>query len=475
MPHVRDVDTSWGSSSKGDSPANAATNFKIEEERQTLSRGGSVTERAAMFKQRESDPPVVASGNGGTLALSGGRVGRVRGGGHQPVSRQQQTRSGEARGGAYRGSSSTHEAAARCPPSYPEETLTRGTGSSFSSSHRDVVDRSSREGEGGGSGGGGGGGARGGRGGSSFANFLPTQDIVNSSASDYDDGTTSLDSTPRRTDELRSRSSSFSATSPYNSTDGVGGDGNQRIIGGAGGGGGGGGSTGSGSNAGVCTAVSKNKKMGSPSSVLSSPPPASATGSGGSSPAGSIRSIPGVSARPGGVPFGASALSKALPNNGRGRPRGLRPRHSFGSTSGGNNRLPSSSSVASSSSRSASLGSRGGVRPPPRHRDSGGSSGAREAERRAAGVVAPGVPVNVVVSSAIKIESVMRVLIARGYVRRKLVSEVTAFSLIMERGIEVIKVCVCQCVCVCVHVRVCLLDNGTRDGEGGGVRGEDVL
>lgn len=55
-------------------------------------------------------------------------------------------------------------------------------------------------------------------------------------------------------------------------------------------------------------------------------------------------------------------------------------------------------------------------------------------------LMAPGVPLEVVVRASIKIESVMRVLIARGYVRRKLVSEVTAFSLIMERGIEVIKV-----------------------------------
>ncbi|CAN0048534.1 unnamed protein product, partial [Discosporangium mesarthrocarpum] len=58
---------------------------------------------------------------------------------------------------------------------------------------------------------------------------------------------------------------------------------------------------------------------------------------------------------------------------------------------------------------------------------------------RVAKVLAPGVPMPVVQRAAVKIQSVMRVLIARGYVRRKLVSEVTAFSVIMENGIEVIK------------------------------------
>ncbi|CAM9926968.1 unnamed protein product, partial [Laminaria digitata] len=82
----------------------------------------------------------------------------------------------------------------------------------------------------------------------------------------------------------------------------------------------------------------------------SSPPPlptptgssdaggSSVTGSGGGSPyrSGSdCQPIPGVSSRPAGVPFGASALSKNLAQPGRTKPRGLRPRTSFGSNSRG--------------------------------------------------------------------------------------------------------------------------------------------
>ncbi|CAM9537520.1 unnamed protein product [Pylaiella littoralis] len=220
---------------------------------------------------------------------------------------------------------------------------------------------------------------------------------------------------------MGSRSSSFSGSSPRSSV----------------GSGGGGGST---------TNVPSGRSLGSKkvsSSSLSDP-----SGRGG------VQGIPGVALRPA-VPFGASALSKTMPNSGRGRPRGLRPRSSSSLSSrtpgsaGVNGQRPFSASAVnpsslgrqagsgSSSARGGGGGRSGGVNALARRRSP--SANFREAEARAAEAVAPGVPVDVVVASAIKIESVMRVLIARGYVRRKLVSEVTAFSLIMERGIEVIK------------------------------------
>lgn len=226
-------------------------------------------------------------------------------------------------------------------------------------------------------------------------------------------------------DEMGSRRSSFSGSSPRSS---------------AGSAGGGGGDEGSMTR--VSGGSNGSKKVSSSSSS--------------NNPGGDdgVQAIPGVAMRPTGVPFGASALSKTMPNNGRGRPRGLRPRSStsMGSrtpgSAGSNGQRPSFSATAvnpSSLGRQAGSGSSGSAR--------GGSGGGnalarrgspsatfREAEARAAEAVAPGVPVDIVVRAAIKIESVMRVLIARGYVRRKLVSEVTAFSLIMERGIEVIKV-----------------------------------
>lgn len=185
--------------------------------------------------------------------------------------------------------------------------------------------------------------------------------------------------------------------------------------------------------------VSRNSSFASPSNSASS----GRGGAGGGdrqhktdnngSGRGSTPGIPSVSARPA-VPFGASALSKTLPNNGRGRPRGLRPRgsSSFGSSS--SSRTPGSGLP---SSRSASVGV--GGKTPPKFRSESGF-GAEQVLRTVAQEVAPGVALEDVVRAAVKIESVMRVLIARGYVRRKLVSEVTAFSLIMERGIEVIKV-----------------------------------
>lgn len=241
--------------------------------------------------------------------------------------------------------------------------------------------------------------------------------------------------------EMGSRSSSFSGSSPRSSV----------------GSGGGGGST---------TNVPSGRSLGSKkvsSSSLSDP-----SGRGG------VQGIPGVALRPA-VPFGASALSKTMPNSGRGRPRGLRPRSSSSLSSrtpgsaGVNGQRPFSASAVnpsslgrqagsgSSSARGGGGGRSGGGNALARRRSP--SANFREAEARAAEAVAPGVPVDVVVASAIKIESVMRVLIARGYVRRKLVSEVTAFSLIMERGIEVIKVCACFMVHVPVKNFYFYLDN----------------
>lgn len=235
-------------------------------------------------------------------------------------------------------------------------------------------------------------------------------------------------------DEICSRNSSFSGSSPRSS---VGSDG--------GGGGGGGGSK----MQRVPSARGNGSKKGSSSS--------SSNPSGG----GDAQAIPGVAVRPAGVPFGASALSKTMLNSGRGRPRGLRPRSSTNlsartlGSAGSNGQGPSFSATSVNPS---SLGRQVGSGGSSARGSGGGGSGSgggggnalarrgspsatfREAEARAAEAMAPGVPVDVVVRAAIKIESVMRVLIARGYVRRKLVSEVTAFSLIMERGIEVIKV-----------------------------------
>lgn len=209
------------------------------------------------------------------------------------------------------------------------------------------------------------------------------------------------DSTPG---SRRESNRSGSSASPFDSTEG-------------------GGSGGAGSNAG-----------GGPRS-------ASSAGSGG----GAVHSVPGVATRPatvGNVPFGASALSKTVSNGGRSRPRGLRPR----GLSSGSFASSSSSRVNMSSMPYLSRSSAGGVE----GSFSSGSNGRvnsriteEERERMALAVaeeVAPGVSMETVVMAAVKVESVMRVLIARGYVRRKLVSEVTAFSLIMERGIEVIKV-----------------------------------
>ena len=245
--------------------------------------------------------------------------------------------------------------------------------------------------------------------------------------------------------EMGSVSSSF-ASSPQSS---VGSGGGRRGV--TSGGSGGNGST---QNRG------RNKNE-SPGASFS---PSSSNGAGGGHSGGTggrrrsdgVQPIPGVSARPAGVPFGASALSKTMPNNGRGRPRGLRPRSS-GAAAG----TPGSTTSSRGPSFSA-LGRQGSAASGLSAATAGGnalarrgtpSASFREAEARAAELLAPGVPVDVVVRAAIKIESVMRVLIARGYVRRKLVSEVTAFSLIMERGIEVIKVrgklCVYVCVCVC--------------------------
>lgn len=205
------------------------------------------------------------------------------------------------------------------------------------------------------------------------------------------------DSTPRGLRQESSRSGSSAASaSPFDSTDGGGG------ISGAG--------------------------VGDMAGTGGSRSSSGASGTGGG---GAVRALPEVGTRPatvGNVPFGASALSKTRSNNGRGRPRGLRPRgnssRSFSSVDGGS-------------------ASGGGRMNSARTFSSRGSDRQEEREAIALAVaeeVAPGVSMEEVVQAAVKIQSVVRVLIARGYVRRKLVSEVTAFSLIMERGIEVIKV-----------------------------------
>lgn len=234
--------------------------------------------------------------------------------------------------------------------------------------------------------------------------------------------------------EMASIASSFSAPSPLSS------------VGSGGGGGGGDGRRRTGS-AGTSAAVGTTNKLGNQNNGNGSYRPSSSSNgvstqaANGGIDGGGAQAIPGVATRPAGVPFGASALSKNMPNSGRGRPRGLRPRVT-GTTprTGGPQRVPSFSGSAASSTQQQ-FGSTGGGSSSSSSRHGAPSSAkAEEVEARAAGVLAPGVPVKVAVKAAIKIESVMRVLIARGYVRRKLVSEVTAFSLIMERGIEVVKV-----------------------------------
>lgn len=274
------------------------------------------------------------------------------------------------------------------------------------------------------------------RGGTTGAFNGMDQQTYNNSGSDFDDGV-SLDSTPRRTGtdgEMGSRSSSF--TSP--STDG-GGGGRRRQSSKDGGVGSQDNGSSSSSGAKKKTSASSDGARGTGSNSTSPAGDGGRGGSGNSSSSSTnVQSFPSVAA--GGVPFGSSALSKALPNNGRGRPRGLRPRNSFGSSSGGGSRIPVAAPLSASSQSSGSrLSPLGGNHPPARHEDGRGGS-AQDAQLEAAEIAAPGVPFEAAVQAAIKIESVMRVLIARGYVRRKLVSEVTAFSLIMERGIEVIKV-----------------------------------
>eukprot|EP00752_Nemacystus_decipiens_P016443 g14699.t1 len=246
--------------------------------------------------------------------------------------------------------------------------------------------------------------------------------------------------------EMGSASSSF-ASSPQSSV-GSGGDrrGLPRGANGAG-------SSGSSSSINVSNqnGVRNNKNESSSPGASFSPSPSSSNGAtrggrGGGSGGGrsdGVQPIPGVSSRPAGVPFGASALSKTMPNTGRGRPRGLRPRSSGsagtpGSASSRGQRVPPFSALGRQQGSSGTGTGGGNVNSNALARRRG-ANGLAEAEARAAELLAPGVPLEVVVRAAIKIESVMRVLIARGYVRRKLVSEVTAFSLIMERGIEVIK------------------------------------
>ncbi|CAM9192872.1 unnamed protein product [Ectocarpus sp. 6 AP-2014] len=229
--------------------------------------------------------------------------------------------------------------------------------------------------------------------------------------------------------EMASITSSFSASSPLSSVGSGGGDGRRRT-----------GSAGAAASTSNNKLAPQNNGNGNGSYRPSSSNGVSTQAANGGG--GGAQAIPGVATRPAGVPFGASALSKNMPNSGRGRPRGLRPRGT-GTTprsggGGGAQRIPSFSGSAASSTQQQ-FGSTGGSSSSSARRGAPSSANSKDVEARAAGVLAPGVPVEVAVKAAIKIESVMRVLIARGYVRRKLVSEVTAFSLIMERGIEVIK------------------------------------
>lgn len=478
-----------------------------------------------------SNPSTDISGSSqGSAKARSGTVNepRRRDGGRTKASSQQQSKNPRRKsedlqgGGQHRGSSSAaaHEAMiGKATP--PDAEVSPGIRSDYSSSSSQrgagAGDRGSMERRSGGRGGGGvGGGGRARDPHSNNMEVLPTDDkTIHQSESDYEDGTTSLDSTPRRTDgEMGSGSSSFSATSPLSSLEGGGGAGEGVSGGGVGGGGdrgshegdgtrressgtgrrrsSGGGSFGGGSrsrggsnshknngsskssSAFVAAAAASERSAhrggvavvvtGSGSSPLPLPTPTGSSdgGAGGCSVGGSggggspYRSsgsetlpIPGVSARPAGVPFGASALSKNLSQLGRAKPRGLRPRSSFGSISRGGSVVGRSASNISPSSTTssyvqppASAGSSGGgpAGASSRFRDGRLSDAHLGVEARVAELLAPGVPLEVVVRASIKIESVMRVLIARGYVRRKLVSEVTAFSLIMDRGIEVIKV-----------------------------------
>eukprot|EP00904_Undaria_pinnatifida_P001534 jgi/Undpi1/11381/HiC_scaffold_30.g13678.m1 len=444
-----------------------------------------------------SNPSTDISGSSqGSAKARSGTVNepRRRDGGRTKASSQQQSKNPRRKsedlqgGGQHRGSSSAaaHEAMiGKATP--PDAEVSPGIRSDYSSSSSQrgagAGDRGSMERRSGGRGGGGvGGGGRARDPHSNNMEVLPTDDkTIHQSESDYEDGTTSLDSTPRRTDgEMGSGSSSFSATSPLSSLEGGGGAGEGVSGGGVGGGGdrgshegdgtrressgtgrrrsSGGGSFGGGSRSRGGSNSHKNNGSSKSSSAFVAAAAASersahrggvavvVTGS-GSSPL-PLPTPTGVSARPAGVPFGASALSKNLSQPGRAKPRGLRPRSSFGSISRGGSVVGRSASNISPSSTTssyvqppASAGSSGGgpAGASSRFRDGRLSDAHLGVEARVAELLAPGVPLEVVVRASIKIESVMRVLIARGYVRRKLVSEVTAFSLIMDRGIEVIK------------------------------------
>lgn len=269
--------------------------------------------------------------------------------------------------------------------------------------------------------GGGGGGAR-----QSAADANGNGNLTHSSKMDEDNSSFMGEAVDDTDGEMASITSSFSASSPLSSVGSGGGDGRRR--------------TGS---AGAAAGTSNNK-LAPQNNGNGSYRPSSSNGvsTQAANGGGGAQAIPGVATRPAGVPFGASALSKNIPNSVRGRPRGLRPRGT-GTTprsgGGGAQRIPSFSGSAASSTQQQ-FGSTGGSSSSSARRDAPSSGNSKDVEARAAGVLAPRVPVEVAVNAAIKIESVMRVLIARGYVRRKLVSEVTAFSLIMERGIEVIKV-----------------------------------
>lgn len=375
------------------------------------------------MNRRESDPPANASGGGGkpaSRAISVGRKSDKRAGSLQQPNDMQGAEDRRIDADLAAAGSSTQSQA-----SHDNEDISPTFLFHHGRESRNMKDKINN---GGGSG-------------CSPATSVPRSHDSRSSHSttDFDYDITSLNSTPRGTDGEMGSRTSYSSASPYNSSE-VGvcveDDGKRS---------GGGGSSSRSSSGTSCSRSSfegpesetVHKRPAGPSSLVPSssdlpqvvaattaPTPSINAKPGKSNGHGSTtRSVPGISAGPGGVPFGASALRKTLSQDGRPRPRGLRPRYSSGSSNYRSNRSNGSSKRGET---------------PTNGRATGGD--AQDLERLAAEAAAPGRSFDVVVRSAIKIESIMRVLIARSYVRRKLVSEVTAFSLIMERGIEVIKV-----------------------------------
>lgn len=440
MAHVRESASTWESNTSSSSSSGGADGIRrAPADRGSLSESEPIATRADMPNQEKRDSSTDLRWSGGS-AKGRGESG-VGGTDGSSDNRNQDTlnsskRQARQQDGAYRGSSSPSRATQainiQAPPPYVQDEASMSDFPSHQSRGGTDGDSGEIEEEEFGATG-------------SYANFLPKQDDVLYSGSECDDGSTSVDSTPRigadgETQGFRKSSVSLSPTDEKSARNGRergershernGSDNSGRDERGGDERGGGYRVAGSGDMARKGSSGLKNEKRTRSSTRPGVPSKGGSTNLANSKTVSNdpvTRSIPGVSARPAGVPFGASALSKTMPHDkGRPRSRGLRPRNSGGS-GGAINRVPS---FSSSSGRQPSF----------QVAEGGGAMGENEAEFLAAQAVAPGIPVEVVVRAAVKIESVMRVLIARGYVRRKLVSEVTAFSLIMERGIEVIKV-----------------------------------